>query len=324
MAGKLDYGKLKDRREELDITQKNLSERTDINLSTIKAIETGRSSCDIETLTKITHELDIDIIDVYEENFHETKVISVVNNKGGSGKTSVTGSLGYALAEMGYRMLLIDADMQMSLSHSFNLDKNEKNLSVAILSENSLENYIIKTEYKNIDFIVSDLGMATIEMTLFTKIQRESILKHILKPIIDKGIYDFIIIDTNPTLAILNFNVLNASNFCIVPVNPDSFGVENIDIVLDFIESVKKFNIELKGVRILLNKYDIRTKKITKKCENYVRENYSDILLDTIIKIDTSLQNAQFDNKPVLVFDTSSRISKEYRELAKEIIKIVR
>lgn len=324
MTGKLDYKKMKDIRVELDMTQKILAERTNINISTIKAIETGRSGCELGLLKKIVHELDINIDNIYKENFHETNVIAVINNKGGSGKTSVTGSLGYALAEMKCKVLLIDSDMQMNLSHSFNLHKNKKHLSDAILQESSLENFIIKTEYENIDFIVSDFNMATIEMTLFTKIERESILKNILKPVIDNGIYDFVIIDTNPTLAILNYNVLNASNYCIVPVNPDSFGVENINIILKFIKGVQAHNPELKTVRILFNKYDIRTKKITLKCEKYVRDRYSDILLDTIIKIDTSLQNAQLDNKPVLVFNSSSRISKEYRELATEVIKIVR
>jgi len=324
MGAKLDYQKLKNIRVEKDITQKSLSQIIHINQNTLKAIETGRIICDKTTLKKITDELGVDIDDVYIEDYHRTKVICVVNNKGGSGKTSVAGSLGYALSEQGNKILLIDSDMQANLTHSFGLDSNEKNLGVALLKEQSLENYIVKTKYDLIDMVVSDLGMSTIEMSLFNKMQRESILKHILTPVIELGIYDYVIIDTNPTLAVLNFNVLNASNFCIIPVTADSFGVENIDTVLDFIKGVQKFNKELEHVKILLNKYDMRTKTITLKCEEYVRSNFSDILLNTILSIDTNMQNAQYNNVPVLEFKTNSRIAKEYRNLCKEIVKIAR
>lgn len=324
MAAKLDFQKLKDIRVEKDITQKILAETTGINQNTLKSIETGRITSDKATIKKLTDELGLNIDDVYIENYHCTKVICTINNKGGSGKTSVCGSLGYALSEQGNKILFIDSDMQMNLTHSFGLGKNSKNLGRALMRDESLLDYILKTKFPLIDIIISDLSMSTIEMSLFPKMHRETILKNILLPIIELGIYDYILIDTNPTLAILNLNVVNASNFCIIPVTADSFGVENIKTVLQFIKDAQKYNRDLKGAKILLNKYDIRNKTITLQCEAFVRKNYSNLLFDTIISIDNNLQKAQMNNVPVLEFKTDSRISQEYRTLCKEIIKNVK
>ncbi|WP_291637743.1 AAA family ATPase [Clostridium sp.] len=322
ISAKLDYKKLKNARVEKDITQKILSEKLHINLNTLKSIETGRTKCNKETLKKLTDELEINIDELYIEDFHLTNVISIVNSKGGSGKTSVAGSLAYALSEQNNLILLIDSDMQMNLTHSFGLDKNKKNLGNALLNEESLETYIIKTKYDQIDMVVSDLTMCSVELELLGKMQRENILKYILEPIIKKGKYDFIIIDTSPTLGILNLNVLNASNFCIIPVTTDKFGLENINTVLNFITNVQEYNKNLKNVKILLNKFDTRKNEITLKCKAYLQENFGAILLSTIISIDRSMQNAQYNNVPVLDFKTNSRVAKEYRRLCKEIIKL--
>lgn len=324
MGAKLDYQKLKDTRVDRDITQKILAEKTDINQNTLKSIETGRLTSDKATIKKLTDELGIDIDDVYIENYHCTKVLCTINNKGGSGKTSVAGSLGYALSEQGNKILLIDSDMQMNLTHSFGIRENTKNLGRALIRDESLLEYILKTKFPLIDIIISDLSMSTIEMSLFPKMHRETILKNILLPVLELGLYDYVIIDTNPTLSVLNLNVVNASNYCIIPVTADSFGVENIKTVLMFIKQAQKYNKDLKGAKILINKYDIRNKIITLQCEAFVRKNYSNLLLDTIISVDNNMQKAQMNNLPVLDFKTDSRISKEYRNLCKEIIKIVR
>jgi len=259
---------------------------------------------------------------VYIKDFHLTKVISVFNGKGGSGKTSVAGSLAYALSEKNRKILLIDGSKNMNLTHSYGLKENEKNLGAAILNEENLENYIIKTRYSNIDMIVSDHMINILEMTLFCRMHRENIFKNILNSIIRNGVYDEIIIDTSSTIGIVNLNLLNATNFCIIPITLDSFGVENINTQLDFIKGVQKYNKKLKNVKILINMYDTRYKTITSKCESYVRENFSDLLFSTIITVDINIQKAQSNNVPVLVYEENSRISKEYRKLCKEIIKL--
>lgn len=324
MKGKVNYEKIKDRRNEIDMTQKELADATEINLSLIKAIETGRSDTSYENIEKIASVLNIDSSEIFLKDFKETKIISIANNKGGSGKTTVTGCIGYSLSQMGYKVLLIDADMQMNLTYSFALERNEeKNIFNAIKEEENLLEYIISTEHENIDFIISDFNMATIEMLLFTKMQRESIFRQIVDPVVKKGIYDYIIIDTNPTLGILNFNILNASDYVIIPVELSRFGIEGLDILLNFFKDVKKINNNLKIAGVLLNKVDLR-ESITKEANEVIKEIFGDIIFNTYISTDTKIKKSQWESVPLNIFDSNSRAAKQYKELSREVIKIVK
>ena len=327
MAGRLFWEKIKDRRIEKDLTQKFLSEKFNINLNTIKGLETGRTGIDMtneQTMAKfksMIEYLGFTLEEVYQADFRNTKVLCVLNNKGGCGKTSVIGNLGYALSELDNKILMVDADMQSNLTNSFGLDTEDNNhLGTALLEEKSLENYIVKTEYENIDFVKADLSMSSIDMDLFTKKQRESILSKILKPVIDKGLYDYVLFDTNPTLAILNFNVLNASNYVLIPVQMNSFGLNGLVSVTDFIDEVKQLRTDLSTMGIVINNYDIR-KSITTKSESILRESSINTpIMKTIVKVDTTMEYAQFNREPVIVFNKNSRIAKEFKELAKEVL----
>lgn len=323
MKGRIYFEKIHQRRVDLDITQKEISERTGVSLSVIKALETGRSDSTIDTLEKIAAELGFSIDEIYNPEYRDTRVISVVNNKGGVGKTSVCGSLAYALSEMNYKVLCIDADMQMNLTHSFGLSKSPNHLGMGIEKEDDLINYIQKTDYANIDFIVSDLAMSTTEMLLFTKIERESILKHMLKNVISQGIYDYIIFDTNPVLGILNYNVLNVSHYVIIPIELSIFAIDGLDTLVKYIKSIKKTNEKLEIAGIVINKYDLREKKITETCEEIVKEIFGDKIFPTRVGVDTRIKQAQLENTPVLFSDSTSRIAKQFRDLAKEVAKVV-
>jgi len=317
---KLDFLAIKNKRVDLDITQKQLSLSTKINLNTIKAIETGRSSTDEDNIKQICTFLDLDFNKIYNPNFKDTKIISVINNKGGCGKTSVCSSLGFVLSEMGYKMLLIDSDSQRNLTSSYAIEKGLPHFGDAVTNENNLEDYIINTKYPNIDFVPADVSMGTLDMLLFTKLQRENVVKQIVSPVKSKGIYDFILIDTNPNLSLLNFNIINASNYCIIPVQPAGFDVDGIVTVINFINGVKKFNEELDILGIVINRYDGRNKIISEAALSELKNAYGYLLFDNIIKVDVKIQNAQWENKPVFEY-TNSRIVKEFRALAKEVIK---
>ena len=261
--------------------------------------------------------------EIYNPEYRDTKIISIINNKGGVGKTSVCNSLSYALSEMNYKVLCIDADMQMNLTHSFGLEKSPKHLGVAMENEDNLLDYIQKTQYENIDFIVSDLSMSTTEMLLFTKIERESVLKHMLKDVINKGLYDFIIFDTNPVLGILNYNVLNVSEYVIIPIELSIFAIDGLDTLIKYINSIKKTNEKLTIAGIVINKYDLREKKITETCEDIVNEIFRDKVFNTKIGVDTKIKQAQLESLPVMHLGSNLRIVKQYGELAKEVIKVV-
>lgn len=321
MAVKILYDVIKEKRSELGLSQQDLSEQTGINVNTIKALETGRMNTTFDNIDKICERLSLNVDDVYLKNFRQTKVISVANNKGGCGKSSSVSSLAYSFGEMGYKVLVVDGDMQMNVSSSFGQERNkEVNLNTAILQETScLEKYISKTDFENIDIIISDFAMAEIEQSLFTMPFRESIVKIMFKPLIDMGIYDFIIIDTNPTLGILNFNILNASDYVIVPVEMTAFGVMGLEIILGFIKKVRKANPDLKLLGVLKTKVDLR-ENITKEVDSVLNGIFGDEIFNTFISIDTSVKKAQWARTPLQL---NTRAKKQYFNLAKEVLTLV-
>ena len=324
MKGKVLFEKIRKRRLEVEFTQQDLANASGISLSLIKALETGRSESGKENIEKIAQSLGLDVGDIYIDDYRDTKVISIANNKGGSGKTSVVSGLGYALADKGYKILFIDGDAQFNLSYSFGMSIDpEKSLNHAIINERGLDEYIQGTEYENIDIIISDFDMALIEMKLFTKVMRESIMKKILMPIVNAGIYDFIIFDTNPTLGILNFNILNASNYVVIPVELSSFGIIGLNTIRDYIEEIKTFNTGLSLAGVLMNKVDKR-ESITDDAQEVLKDTFGDIVFKSYISIDTNIKKAQWDRQPLDVFKRNARANKQFKSFAEEVVRIVK
>lgn len=325
MAVKILYDVIKEKRSELGLSQQELSNQSGVNINIIKALETGRTNTTKVNTRQIVNILGLDIDEIYIEDFRDTKVIAIANNKGGSSKTSVCSGLGYALSEIkGNRILLIDADMQMNLSYSFGFDRNEKvSLDAALRKEESLLNYIHKTSIENIDIIISDFRMATMEMAMFQKTLRETVFARLLKPVINAGIYDYIIIDTNPTLGMLNHNVLNASDHVIIPVELSIFGLKGLEIILNFIDEVKVINNNLNILGVLKTKVDVR-ESVTQKADNILTEEVGELVLNTSIAVDTNIKKSQWECDPTLLFKINSRGADQYRDLAKEVIKVVR
>ena len=317
---RLDYEAIRAKRIELDITQRDLAERSGVNVNIIKQVETGRSNTDEENLRAICAVLELPLEEVYHSDFHETRVISVVNNKGGCGKTSLCCGVGGALAELGYRVLLIDSDAQRNLSASFDMPRTEMHFGRAVLQEESLLDYIQPTRYAGIDMVVADVSMGMLDMNIFTKVHRENIVRSILQPVVDKGWYDYILIDPNPNLSLLNFNVVNASHYCLIPVQPAGFDVDGLGTVVEFIQGVARYNPGLKIGGIVINRYDARNRIISETAAAQLRESYGDLLFDTKIQVDAKLQASQWENVPILAY-TNSRITKEYRALSREIVK---
>lgn len=160
-----------------------------------------------------------------------TKAICFANNKGGSGKSTTCSNMGAALAQMGKRVLMIDGDMQMNLSLSvfeeekvLELAKSGKNLYTAVKEQRDLQEFIVSVQ-ENLDIIPSSTLMSSIEYELFTKWQREFILKKLLKSIRDSEIYDYILLDAPPTLGGWVMNLLCASDYLLIPVEASPWGL---------------------------------------------------------------------------------------------------
>lgn len=323
MGKKVEYEKIKKLRLERGMTQVELAEATGVNVSVIKSQETGRSDMNYDYLLKIAEGLGVDLGEIYIEDYRETKVITVANNKGGSGKTSVVASLGHTLSDMGKKVLLIDSDMQMNLSYSYGFERDRMNLNEAIVNEEDLGGYIRKTDFDNLDIIISDFEMATIEMHLFTKTLRETVFKRLLKKTVESGVYDFIVIDTNPTLGMLNLNILNASDYVIVPVEMSAFGILGLEVLIKFINQAQEINEKLELAGVLRTKVDKR-ESITSEADEVLMDVFGEKIFDSYIPIDTNVKKAQWERQPLNVFNKSSRANKQYTRFAKELMTIVK
>ncbi|MGN0412653.1 MAG: ParA family protein [Lachnospiraceae bacterium] len=257
----------------------------------------------------------------------KTKTICFCNNKGGSGKSTSCANIGYALSTMGYKVLLIDGDMQLNLSLSFfeedkvlEMAQSEKNLYHAIRNQLDLKDFIVPTPYENLDIIPSSTLMSSIEYELFAKWQREFILKKALKSIKEENYYDFILVDAPPTLGGWVMNILCASDRMIIPVESSPWGLFGLANMFDFLGSVSEIAPDLQIMGIAITKVDER--------KNYFRQTMETLqeledvkVFENYIHVDSSIEWAQDDSKPVLVYKKSSRSAKEYTDLAKEVVE---
>ena len=256
-----------------------------------------------------------------------TTVIAFANNKGGSGKTTTASNVGLAMAKAGKRVLLIDGDMQMNLTLSFfdeeralAFSTDDKNIHTAIKAERDLSDFVASTDYPNLDMIPSSSLMSSVEYDLFTKWQREYILKKCLGPILARGYYDFILIDAPPTLGGWVMNILAVSDFVIIPVEASPWGLFGLANMFDFISQVKNLNPRLEVMGIAITKADER-KSYFKQTYETLKEFEAARLFNTYIRIDSAVEWAQDNSQPVVAYKRYSRSAIEYTKLAKEIIE---
>lgn len=254
-----------------------------------------------------------------------TKVIAFANNKGGSGKSTTCANVGYGLSTLGKRVLLIDGDMQLNLSLSFfseeevlDMARGGSNLYCAVREQKELTDYIRKTGYDNLDIIPSSTLMSGIEYELFTKWQREFILKKCLQPVKDSGEYDYILIDAPPTLGGWVMNIMCAADYLIIPVEASPWGLFGLANMFEFVQTVNQIAPDMKVMGIVITKVDERKNYFKQTMETlsgledtYVFKNY--------IRVDSSVEWSQDNSAPVAAFKKSARSAKEYMKLTKEV-----
>lgn len=258
----------------------------------------------------------------------KTKVICFANNKGGSGKSTTCSNVGCAMALQGKRVLLIDTDMQMNLSLSLFSEEevlkfatSERNLYHAVKGQKDLVSYIVPTAYENLDLIPSSTLMSSIEYELFTKWQREYILKKCLAEVRSSGVYDYILIDAPPTLGGWVMNILCASDGVIIPVEASPWGLFGLANMFDFLNEVKQIAPELEILGVVITKVDTR-KNYFKQTLESLQEMEGIHLFESYIRVDSSVEWSQDSSAPVVAFKKSSRSAKEYMALAEEVMKL--
>ena len=259
----------------------------------------------------------------------KTVTICFTNNKGGSGKSTTCSNVGAAMAQAGKKVLMIDGEMQLNLSLSFfseekvlEMASSEKNLYYAIGKQQDLTDFIVHTAYENLDLIPSSTLMSSIEYELFTKWQREFILKKCLQKIKDSGVYDYILIDAPPTLGGWVMNILCASDRVLVPVEASPWGMFGLANMFDFLSEVKEIAPDLEVLGIVITKADTRKSYFRQTLET-LQEMPDMYLFESYIRVDSSIEWAQDSSAPVVEFKKSSRSAKEYTALAEEVMKRV-
>jgi len=252
------------------------------------------------------------------------RVISVVNQKGGVGKTTTAINLGAALAETGRRVLLIDFDSQASMTTGLGIKGaalREQYGSIWYLlndSEAKLEDFILKSTVPGLDFIRGHEDLAAAEAAFVSEIAKEHKLRKLLAPVLDK--YDVVLIDCSPSLGTLTVNALTASNGVIIPMECEYFAVLGLSLVKKTIQKIQEnTNPELKIYGILATMFEKKTGHSREVLE-LIDKEFPEEVFDTIISRTVRFSESTVAGQPVTVYASSSSGSASYRRLARELI----
>lgn len=246
------------------------------------------------------------------------KIISIVNQKGGVGKTTTTINLGAALAGYNQKVLIIDFDQQANATTGLGIDKEEIVFDITDFFTHIalVKQAILHTTIDNLDIIPATIKLANVEETLYQVPNREYVLSKKLDAL--KNIYDYILIDCPPSLGLIVDNALYASDSVIIPVECGYYAYDALTQMTHKINSVQKHKkIDIEG--ILLTKLDNKN-TLGYKIVEKVQFLFPDKTFKTVITTSSHIQEAPLYGKSVLQFSYNSRGSKEYRSLAKEIL----
>jgi chromosome partitioning protein len=248
-------------------------------------------------------------------------IITIANQKGGVGKTTTSINLAAAFALMGYKTLLIDMDPQANSTVTF-MDRSEQKYSVFDLLENpdlTFEEVVQPTSIINLSLLPASIALAKLESKLVGEIDGHFRLKDKLDRF--KFKFDFIIIDTPPTLGLITINAFVAASHLVIPIQASYFALEGTDDLLETYEKVRaRSNPDLSLLGVLITLYDRRI-VIAKDSEDHIRKMFAERVFKTIISKNVRLEERPAYKESIFTFAPNSRGAIEYQELAKEIIK---
>lgn len=246
-----------------------------------------------------------------------TKIISIINHKGGVGKTTTTANLGGALTQKGYRVLLVDLDGQANLTMSLGLnsDLNETIYS----SMKSGKDFPVYKNKEGLEIVPSCLDLSAIESELINEPGRELILRSLLANIRER--YDYILIDCPPSLSLLSLNALTASDGIIIPMQAQYLAMRGMDKLVNIINKVKsRINPSLSIYGILITMYDGRT-NLNKSISEVVEETFHGKVFSSYIRNNISLAEAQANGKDIFHYDSKCNGAADYMNLCNELTK---
>jgi chromosome partitioning protein len=249
------------------------------------------------------------------------KVIALCNQKGGVGKTTSTINLGAALTEYGRRVLIVDFDPQGALSVGLGMPAHmlEKTIYNVIIERSiTISDAIIRTSVENMDLLPSNIDLSAAEVQLVAEVGREHTLVRALRPVID--VYDYILIDCQPSLGLLTVNALAAADGVLIPLECEYFSMRGVALLTDTIEKVReRLNPKLEITGIVPTMYDPRTVH-SREVMARVVERFGDIVFDAVINRTVRFPETTVAGAPITTWAPRSAGAKAYRLLAREVI----
>ena len=247
------------------------------------------------------------------------RIIAVANQKGGVGKTTTTVNLGASLAELDFRVLVVDLDPQGNATTGLGINPRSLEVTVydVLLNDVGLDECVEPTEVKGLFVAPASLDLAGAEIELVPTFSRESRLKRALADVIDD--YDYVLIDCPPSLGLLTVNALVAATEVLVPIQCEYYALEGLGQLTRNVDLVKRnLNEDLEISSIVLVMYDART-RLGEQVSSEVRAHFGSTVCRNVIPRNVRLSEAPSFGKPITTFDPSSRGAVAYRELAREV-----
>ena len=249
-----------------------------------------------------------------------TKIIAIINQKGGVGKSTTAINLAAALGDQGKQVLLVDLDPQGNATSGLGIEKKQLNCCIydVLLNDLDIKEAIIPDVYQGLDLVPATINLAGAEVELVAEMARESRLKDAVGSL--RGKYDYIFIDCPPSLGLLTVNALVGADKLIIPIQTEFYALEGVTKLLESMKRVKsRLNPSLEIFGILLTMYDGRT-TLSRQVAAEVRNYFGSQVFETIIPRTVKLSEAPSYGMPITQYDPSGKGAAAYIELAKEVV----
>lgn len=249
-----------------------------------------------------------------------TKIVAIINQKGGVGKSTTAINLAAALGEMGKQVLLVDLDPQGNCSSGLGIEKSliQQCIYDVLLNDVPIEDVVIPDITEGVDIAPATINLAGAEVELVAEMARENRLKDAVGSM--RGRYDFVLVDCPPSLGLLTVNALVAADKLLIPIQCEFYALEGVTKLLESMKRVKsRLNPTLDIYGILLTMYDSRT-TLSKQVVDEVREYFGRLVFSTPIPRTVKLSEAPSFGQPITQYDPKGRGALSYIELAKEVI----